>query len=615
MRTENGYHRMPFGAHITEDQRVRFRLWAPDACRVDVCIKNDSDHKVIAMLPEKDGWFEVITGSARAGSLYSYCIDGDKQIPDPASRFQPRDVHGPSEVINANAWQWQDENWFGRPFEEAIIYELHVGCFTPQGRFTGVIDKLDYLSELGITVIELMPIADFPGQYNWGYDGVSLFAPDSRYGRPEDLKALIDAAHARNLMVFLDVVYNHFGPEGNYLHGYAPQFFSKNHQTPWGAAINFDGEQSYWVRQFFIHNALYWLTEYHFDGLRLDAVHAIQDNSQPDFLTQLAQSVQRRFADERHVHLILENDHNAAHYLTRDHADRPKFYVAQWNDDIHHSLHVLMSGESRGYYVDYVQNPVSQLGRCLTEGFAYQGEQSVYRGNRHRGENSSHLPLTAFISFLQNHDQIGNRALGERIARLARPEQIHAAISILLLAPQPPLLFMGEEWYCTQPFLFFCDFGPDLASQVVTGRREMFACFPEFSSPDDLARIPDPMDVHTFQQAVLNWDDTNQPDHLLWLNRYRRLINLRHREIIPHLKNLASCSRGFEQLDKKTLTVYWNLDDYCKLTLFVNLGDNAYSGYYPPPHTILYSTFDEGYKQSHKRVLPPWSAIWCLEKH
>lgn len=615
MKNENGYHHMPFGANVLEDQHVRFRLWAPNARSVDVCIKNSTHENMIAMPPEKDGWFEVITDSAGAGSLYSFCIDSDKQIPDPASRFQPGDVHGPSEVINADVWQWQDKNWFGRPFEEAIIYELHVGCFTPQGRFTGVIDKLDYLSELGITAIELMPVADFPGQYNWGYDGACLFAPDSRYGRPEDLKALIDAAHARNLMVFLDVVYNHFGPEGNYLHGYAPQFFSKNHHTPWGAAINFDGEQSYWVRQFFIHNALYWLTEYHFDGLRLDAVHAIQDNSQPDFLTQLAQSVQTRFADDRHVHLILENDHNAAHYLTRDQTERPKFFAAQWNDDIHHSLHVLLSGESSGYYVDYTQNPVFQLGRCLTEGFAYQGEQSVYRGNRHRGAASGHLPLTAFVSFLQNHDQIGNRALGERISRLARAEQIHAAISILLLAPQPPLLFMGEEWNCKQPFPFFCDFGPDLANQVINGRREMFARFPEFSNPDDLARIPDPTDVHTFQQAVLNWDDANQPDHLLWLNRYRKLINLRHREIIPHLKNPAACSRGFEQLDKRTLTAYWNLGDYCKLTLLANLGDGAYSGCCFPLHAILYATFDDICEQGHRHMLPPWSVIWCLEKH
>lgn len=614
MNTGNDCYHMPFGAELLDDQCVRFGLWAPAARTVDVCLRNGVLEKTVPMSAEIDGWFNITTDLAPAGTHYRFCINGETQIPDPASRFQPEDVHGPSEVIDTRKWQWQNAKWQGRPWEETIIYELHVGSFTPQGNFAGVQKKLDHLVNLGVTAIELMPIADFPGKRNWGYDGVYLFAPDSRYGRPDDLKALIDAAHTRNLMVFLDVVYNHFGPEGNYLHLYAPQFFSAKHHTPWGAAINFDDTYSHWVRQFYIHNALYWLTEYHIDGLRLDAVHAIEDDSQPDILTELSQQVQKNFSNGRHIHLVLENDHNAAHYLARDTENKPRFYAAQWNDDIHHSLHALLSGESGGYYMDYSKNPVHQLGRCLTEGFAYQGDQSIYRANQPRGESSNHLPLTAFVSFLQNHDQVGNRAFGERIQSLAKPAQIHAAMAILLLAPSPPLLFMGEEWGCRQPFPFFCDFGPDLADRVITGRREEFSRFPEFSNPADRERIPNPMDEQTFRQAVLNWENCNHPDHIYWLDLYRKLLTLRHREIIPRLHNMVDRSKGFNQPNPHVLTTYWTLGGNTRLSLFANLGDEPFDRCNFSPQEILYATHAVKHEHSNTESLPPWSVIWTLNE-
>ncbi|SER17764.1 1,4-alpha-glucan branching enzyme/maltooligosyltrehalose trehalohydrolase [Nitrosomonas sp. Nm51] len=612
--SDNTPYHMPFGAELQDEEGVRFRLWAPAARSVDVCLKHSIAEETVPMTALTDGWFEVTTTSARPGTCYRFRIDGDKRIPDPASRFQPEDVHGPSEVIDSAGWHWQDAHWMGRPWEETVIYELHVGSFTPDGNFAGALEKFDYLMDLGITAVELMPVADFPGKRNWGYDGTYLFAPDSRYGRPDDLKALVDAAHARNMMVFLDVVYNHFGPEGNYLHLYAPQFFTEKHRTPWGAAINFDDEHSHWVRQFFIHNALYWLEEYHVDGLRLDAVHAIMDDSQPDILTELSQRIQTAFSGRRHIHLILENDHNAARYLARDAAHKPRTYTAQWNDDIHHALHVLLTGETGGYYMDYAQNPIFQLGRCLTEGFAYQGESSPYRDGEPRGETSRHLPSTAFVSFLQNHDQVGNRAFGERIQSLASPAQVHAATALLLLAPSPPLLFMGEEWGCRQPFPFFCDFGPDLADAVVNGRREEFARFPEFSNPDALARIPDPMNENTFLQAVLNWTDCGRPAHASWLKLYRELLALRHREIIPRLRDMERRSAGFKQLNAHTLYAYWVLADDTRLSVYANFGDEAFNGCNISANAILYTTQHNNREQNNAGALPSWSVIWCLNE-
>ncbi len=617
MTTAVRRHNMPFGAELLEDGRVRFRVWAPAAREVDLCLWDPGTERgpprsTLPMTAELEGWFDLITDLATPGTPYRFRIAGEMQVPDPASRFQPQDVHGASAVVDPAAWHWQDTNWRGRPWEETVLYELHVGSFTPQGNFAGVQGKLDYLAELGVTAIELMPVADFPGERNWGYDGAYLFAPDSRYGTPDDLKALVDAAHARGLMVFLDVVYNHFGPEGNYLHVYASDFFSQRHHTPWGAGINYDSAGRYWVRQFFIHNALYWLEEYHLDGLRLDAVHAIADDSQLHILTQLAECVHKTFGDSRHVHLVLENDHNASRYLRRDSGGQPVYYVAQWNDDIHHALHVLLTGETDGYYRDYAARPLRHLVRCLAEGFAYQGEPSAYRNNKPRGESSAHLPATAFVSFLQNHDQVGNRAFGERISVLIGAAPLRAALSLLLLAPSPPLLFMGQEWGCTEPFPFFCDFGPDLADKVVAGRRSEFAHFPQFRDASARRRIPDPMDRRTFAAAVLDWKALSEPQHRDWLALHRELLALRRREVVPRLAGAQALGGHCHEIGATALSAGWVLADGCELRVLANLGDQAVTGVTPPPGSLLYATHPDRSGQARHDCLPAWSVFWYL---
>ncbi|MEO6423105.1 MAG: malto-oligosyltrehalose trehalohydrolase, partial [Candidatus Nitrotoga sp.] len=461
-------HMMPFGASLLDAGGVHFRLWAPGVAAVGLWLNETQE---LPLAAADSGWFELTVPTAHAGSRYRFKLPDGLLVPDPASRYNPEDIHGPSEVVDPAAFDWSDDDWRGRPWEEAVIYELHVGSFTPAGNFDGVIERLDYLVKLGVTALEIMPVADSPGRRNWGYDGVLPFAPDAAYGRPEDFKRLVDAAHERGLMVLLDVVYNHFGPEGNYLHAYAPDFFNPHHATPWGAAINFDGENNRAVRDFFVHNVLYWLEEFHLDGLRLDAIHAICDDSSPDIIEEIAEAFSSARGADRHVHMVLENEHNQACYLGRDDAGKVRQATAQWNDDIHHVFHVLATGENDGYYSDYATAPAQILGRCLSEGFAYQGEASAFANGKLRGEPSGHLPPAAFINFLQNHDQIGNRAFGERLSHLATPQVMEAVTAVLLLSPQPPQLFMGEEFATTQPFLFFCDFGPELARAVTEGRR------------------------------------------------------------------------------------------------------------------------------------------------
>ncbi len=564
-------HAMPFGAEIQSDGRVRFRLWAPRLREVELCLCGGADEARLRMAVEDDGWFGMVTGFAAAGTLYAYRIDGGQHVPDPASRYQPDDVHGPSQVVDPERFDWQDGHWRGRPWEEAVIYEMHTGAGSEQGDFNGVAARLDYLVDLGVTVLELMPLADFPGRRNWGYDGVLPFAPDSSYGRPEELKALVQAAHARGLMVLLDVVYNHFGPDGNYLHLYAPAFFSTRHATPWGAGINFDGEASHTVREFFIHNALYWLEEYHLDGLRLDAVHAIADEASPDILIELAERVHEGPGRERTIHLVLENDNNASRYLERRTDGRPRWYQAQWDDDVHHALHVLLTGESDGYYQDYVDRPAWYAGRALTEGFAYQGEPSRYRDGRRRGEPSAGLPPTAFVSFFQNHDQVGNRAFGERIDALAPPEAVRAAAVVRLLSPAPPLLFMGEEFAAATPFLYFCDFAGELAQAVSDGRRAEFARFERLGDRHSRRRLPDPNDPETFACSKLDWDSRRCGEHALRLALYRELLRLRREKVVPRLRGVAGRKEeggtrrnsGYSATRDSTYPGVWRTDPYC----------------------------------------------------
>jgi len=600
---------MPFGAEILDDAAVRFRLWAPRAQSLAVELPSKS----LPMSALDDGWFECITREAGPGTRYQFTVDRRDKVPDPASRYQPSGVHGPSEVIHPEAFEWRQNNWHGRPWEETILYELHLGSFSPEGTFAGAERKLDYLAELGITAIELMPLSSFPGQRNWGYDGVLPYAPAAVYGRPDELKHLIDSAHSKNMMVFLDVVYNHFGPEGNYLHLYAPQFFTERHHTPWGQAINFDAPGSRTVRDYFIHNTLYWLEEYRIDGLRFDAVHAIFDDSNPDILSELAETVRKTLSHERHVHLVLENDNNAAHYLSSEPRKPSRLYNAQWNDDIHHAAHVLLTGESDGYYADYSPNPARHLGRCLAQGFSYQGESSVYRDGKPRGEPSRHLPLDGFVSFLQNHDQVGNRAFGERITSLADANKIKAVLAVLLLAPSPPLLFMGEEFGASTPFLFFCDFEPALAVKAREGRRSEFARFAEFSSPEAQARIPDPNREETFFRSKLDWACLQSAPHRGWLSFYRQLLALRRKEIAPRIKDVEPGKSKFEVIGSNAVRARWLLASGRALALIANFSTERLDIPEAPEGALLYTTADALGSRQGILDVPPLTTAWFLK--
>jgi maltooligosyltrehalose trehalohydrolase len=546
-----------FGARLTADG-ASFHLWAPAATRVDLLL--DKPH---ALVRGDGGWFSADISGVKAGARYKFRIDGEIDVPDPASAFQPDDVSSPSEVIDHGAYRWRATGWRGRPWQEAVLLEAHVGTFTREGTYRAMIGKLDHLVATGITALELMPLADFAGHRNWGYDGVLWYAPDSAYGRPDDLKTLIDEAHLRGLMVFLDVVYNHFGPEGNYLGRYAPAFFTEA-QTPWGSAIDYRMRE---VRAFAIENALYWLREYRFDGLRLDAVHAISEPGEISMLHDLSRAA-GELADEtgRHIHLVLENDDNAASLLDVGEDPPRGKYRAQWNDDYHHAWHVLLTGETQGYYGDYTKSPLRDIARALASGFVYQGEASAHRDGHSRGEPSGALAPAAFVNFLQNHDQIGNRALGDRLESVAKPKAIEAALAITLLAPMIPMLFMGEEWGSKAPFPFFCDFQGDLAEAVRRGRRKEFSgAYAKYGD-----EVPDPLDQSTFQSAVLDWESRNDAAASR-LKLVQDLLAIRRREIIPRLAGAAFGKA--DATDDGLLTAQWRMADGTTLSLLANLSD------------------------------------------
>jgi maltooligosyltrehalose trehalohydrolase len=606
-------HLMPFGTRLLDDGRVNFRLWAPGAEKVELCLQGDAPEVRLHMAAEDEGWYGITTELAGTGFYYQYLIDGKHHVPDPASRYQPQDVTGSSQVVDPESWLWQDRDWKGRTWESAVFYELHVGTFSEEGTFAGVRKQLDYLVDLGVTAIQLMPIADFYGRRNWGYDGVLPFAPASCYGTPDALKELIDSAHAKGLMIFNDVVYNHFGPEGNYLPLYAPEFLTERSCTSWGDALNFGGNR--WVRQYFIHNALYWLEEYHFDGLRLDAVHSIFDDRTPNFLEELAEAVRQGPGYDRHVYLLLENDNNESHYLRREkNRTSGRYFDAQWNDDLHHALHVLLTGETFGFYRDYQDRPMHHLGRCLTEGFAYQGETSLYRGGRPRGEPSADLPLTAFISFLQNHDLVGNRLWGRRLNEFCPAEAVRAATAIVLLAPSIPLLFMGEEWACSRPFPYFVDFPEELGRKVEEGRRREFAAFPEFGDETALDSLPAPNSLQTYQAAVLRWEEITLLPHRQWLDFHRELLHIRKREIVPRLHGVTGRQARYRLIADRAIHVQWPLNDGSLLTLTANLGAEEADAEFPAAGRVLYASPGEAQEALRQGKLPPWSALFCLEE-
>jgi maltooligosyltrehalose trehalohydrolase len=556
---------LPFGATLVAPDRTRFRLWAP--ARQQVAVEIDAQGQVTMQVPMQrhaDGWFEAEAGCG-AGARYRYRLDDGLAVPDPAARAQASDVHDASVVVDPRAYRWHHPAWRGRRWQEAVLYELHAGAL---GGFAGVAAMLPALAGLGVTAVELMPVNDFPGQRNWGYDGVLPFAPDSAYGAPDELKALVDAAHGLGLMIFLDVVYNHFGPDGNYLAAYAPGFFRTDVATPWGTAIDFRRPE---VRRFFTENALYWLMEYRFDGLRFDAVHAI---GAPDWLDEMAAEVRVTVEPGRHVHLVLEHDGNVADHLRQG-------FDAQWNDDAHHVLHVLLTGEADGYYADYAERPAERLARCLAEGFAYQGEPSAYRKGQCRGTPSADLPSTAFVLFLQNHDQVGNRPFGDRLAGRVDAATLEAAIALQLLCPQIPLIFMGEEGASRTPFLFFTDHHGELAKAVREGRRREFAAFAGFHDGETAESIPDPNALATFESSRPVAEDADRRA------LYRRLLTLRAAALAPHLAGARSISA--EAGGPACVTARWRLGNGAVLALFSNLGRTA-CAVDPPKGDLLFET-------------------------
>ncbi len=581
-----------FGARLTADGTL-FRLWAPAAKRVDLLLENAQP-----LRRGEDGWFCADLTGVKAGVRYKFRIDDEIDVPDPASAFQPDDVSGPSEVIDHAGYRWRATDWRGRPWQETVAIETHVGTFTPEGTYRAMIGKLDHLVTTGITALELMPLADFAGRRNWGYDGVLWYAPDSVYGRPDDLKALIDEAHLRGLMVFLDVVYNHFGPEGNYLGRYAPGFFMEA-QTPWGSAIDYRVPQ---VRAFAIENALYWLREYRFDGLRLDAVHAIPELGEISMLHDLSVAVGKLAAEtRRHIHLVLENDDNSASALDAGQDPPRGKYRAQWNDDYHHAWHVWLTGETHGYYRDYTTSPMTDVARALASGFVYQGEASAHRGGRLRGEPSGELHPTAFVNFLQNHDQIGNRALGDRLESNVSASAIEAALAITLLAPMVPMLFMGEEWGSKAPFPFFCDFKGDLAEAVRNGRRKEFAgAYAKYGD-----EIPDPLDPLTFQSAMLDWQSLDEQAGRKRLALVQSLLAIRRREIVPRLA--GTTFGGARAQDSGLLTAHWRMGDGATLHLLANLSTDGIA------HKQSETTGTPIWGDATSGLVPPWSVFWRLE--
>jgi maltooligosyltrehalose trehalohydrolase len=570
---------------------IRFRLWAPGEKRVDLIVDGRDDP--LAMTPAANGFFETFVEGLGPGVRYRFAISNGRQVPDPASRFQPEDVNGPSEAIDPSAYLWR-ESWEGREWNDIVLYELHVGAFSPEGTFAGAAAKLAHLAELGVTGIEIMPVGDFSGRRNWGYDSAFPYAPDASYGRPEDFKSLVEAAHGNGIAVLLDVVYNHFGPEGNFLPLYAPDFFTSRHRTPWGDAIQFDGANSSPVRDFFIENAQYWIEEFHLDGLRFDAVHAIKDDARPDLLDELAGRLRSRF--RRPIHLLLENESNDPRRLARQ-GDKTDLYTAQWNDDIHHVLHVAATHESSGYYAAYGKTEL--LGRAVAEGFAYQGEVMPYR-NAPRGGRSAGLPPGAFVSFIQNHDQIGNRAFGERLNMLALPETIRALASVYLLAPQTPMLFMGEEWGAAQPFLFFCDYHGELAEAVRKGRGEEFSRFPEFADPEYVAKIPDPSAETTFLASKLDWSRVDT----LHLAYYRELLKTRREHVRPLLPYIRHGGESLV-LGEQAVRVAWQAQDR-RLLLDANLSPNRVEF----PLVDVRPFWRCGDTEA---ALGPWSVRWTIE--
>ncbi|MEO7909458.1 MAG: malto-oligosyltrehalose trehalohydrolase [Roseiflexaceae bacterium] len=598
---------LPIGA--SPDQNgVRFRVWAASVAHVEVVLYDDQGETgVFALAPEGDGYFAGHVAGIGPGARYMYRLDSGDPRPDPATRSQPAGVHSVSQVVAPAAFEWTVGGWRGIPLEDAIIYELHVGTATELGTFDALIERLDDLRDLGVTAIELMPVADFPGERGWGYDGVNLFAPAQAYGGPEALRRLVDAAHARGLAVLLDVVYNHLGPDGNYLRQFSQEYFTDRHKTPWGDALNLDGPGSEPVRDFFIANACYWAHEYHIDGLRLDATHALIDTSEKHLLAELVDAVHETLPPDRHFLLIAENENNDPSLIrrreTRDAGQssvlspRPLGLDAIWADEFHHQLRVALTHEREGYYQDY-SGSAEDLAATIRQGWFFIG-QPLERLGHPRGELADDLPLPRFVYCIQNHDQVGNRALGERLNHEIALDAYRAASALLLLAPATPLLFMGQEWAAGTPFLYFTDHDAELGRLITQGRRAEFAGFTAFSGE----QVPDPQARATFEDSKLRWDERLEPPHAGILRLYHDLIALRRRHpalrehgrdsfSVHPLGESALALRRHGPTPKNTLLIIINLNDALRLDFAERAETSAPAGLHWSP---LLDTEDQRY--------------------
>lgn len=550
-----------WGAEYVADGAVRFRLWATGQDRVTLRLCGEDT----AMRPSGDGWFELLATGVAPGAEYHFVLADGTVVPDPASRAQKADVNGPSLVIDPTRYPWRNTEWHGRPWQETVVYEMHIGTFTPEGTFQAAIEKLPYLAAIGITMIEVMPLSQFGGNRGWGYDGVLLYAPHSAYGAPEEFKALVDAAHGHGLSVVLDIVLNHFGPQGNYLPLLAPEFFCKDHMTPWGAGIAYDVDAA---RRYIVEAPLYWLTEFNLDGLRFDAIDQIEDTSGKHVLIEIAERIRAEITD-RPIHLTTEDSRNIISLHPRRENGYAPLFTAEWNDDFHNAVHVLATGETHAYYQDFATEPEKRVARVLAEGFAYQGEVSAQTGEK-RGVPSTGQPPVAFVDFIQNHDQVGNRAQGERLIELAGADRTKVLLAALLFSPHIPLLFMGEEYGETHPFLFFTDFHGELAKAVREGRAKEF----EGHAGHEGENVPDPNAEQTFALSKLDWHKLDSREGKNWLALTRELLALRRKHIVPLLATARGNAGKVVKTTEGLLAVTWTFPQGT-LSIALNIGQQS----------------------------------------
>jgi maltooligosyltrehalose trehalohydrolase len=574
----------PLGAVRASDGSCKFLLWAPRAERVDVAIF-DPENRLIPMVPIGRGYFAASIEYIAAGATYLYRLDGQKERPDPVSRYQPQGVHGPSQVVETH-FNWSDAGWRGIPLRKYVLYELHVGTFTPEGTFDAVIPRIADLKELGVTALEIMPVAQFPGGRNWGYDGVYPFAVQDSYGGPAGLKRLIDACHQHEMAVVLDVVYNHFGPEGNYISEFAP-YFTPDYHTPWGDALNFDGPQSDEVRRFFFENALQWINDFHFDALRLDAIHAVIDPSARNFLEELgiicraaAEKLNRRFF------LIAESNRNDPRIVSGSEVGG-RALDAEWNDDFHHALHFMLTGEQNGYYEDFSE--IGELARAVEDGFVYTGQYSKYRQKRY-GRSSKEIPGECFVIFSQNHDQVGNRMRGDRLSETLPPEKLRLAAGIVLLSPCIPLLFMGEEYGELAPFQYFVSHKD--AGLIEAVRKGRAAEFEAFRWKGDL---PDPQDEQTFLRSKLNWNLRLEGKHRQLQEFYKELLRLR--TSVPALAQLDKKNQEVIPFPNQKVLFVRRWNGSTQVIAAFHFGDGPLDAAIPIPAGEWAKTLDSSDKQ------------------